>query len=1371
MADIDVKLSQLEAKLNSIGSSSEDTDVKVERLGATLKELNAINNSLIKGFESLSTSKFSKQIGDVTDRIQKLKNASKFTSMTSDNFITQHMMSQLNNEPSGLKNYGSVFYSIKQQYDAYRNLQNKVKQLKASESSKTDKAKELRDSVVSKYNNQIEKPANDELIKGIKMSASQRVEYFNKVISDMNKSQVLKANPSDFNKLQIKAYQELRAAEADLARETEQQNNKVMQSWNNVGNSVKRVCSAISNSLASFISIIRQFNNAILTGATKVISLFNSLGSAIKRIMSIFGSLSNRVGSINKNNRLMIGSFTELRSAIYLVTNAFNKLANNAFINEGRRLLSSIESLNTLIGRDLTDETIEWAKALEGALGVDAKGLISDMREVAGVLKGLGMSAEHTSVASRNLVSVAQTMSSVIGLDTQTVMNKIYSGMRGMTTAIDDIGLSVREAEMDSFLKSLKAQGGAFANISTSFASLNEEQRVYVRYASLMNQFMKVYSADNFIKSLDTVTGRLNILNQRCRSLKSTIGVVFLNLFDQLVLPLTYWIDQLNNKIKILSTRLFNLLGFDASKLDFTNEMNQSKVTADDLGGSIEGIGEAAQNAAKKVTGSLDSFDHVSNLSSNSSSDAFDYSSLMSESIDFAELLRKQALETDEYTKRLNEAWDEFRAHMSKQFPALTQMFETLGRIITNLKNTISGVFSGLANDLGVDNILQKVKNIINAFLLLVDTITNKLGSRLVAFFTNNKHVSKFADVISYLLDKLLYKLEEWNSWWSNDSNVDKFCESVKNKIKKLVDFIHKAIVIIKNLFGFSSGSDFEFVFGSDDKTFKLMYILAGSIRDVFASILEIVKGIAKVVLDINKDGILDSADVNLAISNIVKFVDKVTDFLNKNKDDIIKLVSALVDAVSNIAKAEFTGLFKILNWITSNSGVVIALLKAVESVASLLLSNPGLLIGLGALSKVGSLAGSAMIGAASFKTLTGLTPLAAASNVGRGAVGVASKVGTSAASLVASIKSGVVGALSGTGGLLGVVKTMAAGIGKIAVIVVLILGLIETIKGLFGLFKDGIDNVTGAYGFFTNSDGSRTPVDTRYISDRAYAIKKTMEDVFGRENITDDIVNKAIEDQVNVLASQLDLSTKQMENVRDRLAKEIDKLGNVGVFDDLFHNSVSYEELDKYKEYMIGLKNSVQTTRTDISREYSALAGSVTSSLRGMDLVVARSSSNVQNNCVRVVSSVSAAKKAINALGQTSANIGLVGATLALKAATLRPTKVMGYKNGGVPQKGSLFFANEGGSPELIGNFGGYSGVAPQNQILDAMKQAIGSSMYDAVSLALQNNSLNTSQTIEVCKGGAFIGSEAAIRQLANKINSINRNASTNIANVGFVL
>ncbi len=72
-------------------------------------------------------------------------------------------------------------------------------------------------------------------------------------------------------------------------------------------------------------------------------------------------------------------------------------------------------------------------------------------------------------------------------------------------------------------------------------------------------------------------------------------------------------------------------------------------------------------------------------------------------------------------------------------------------------------------------------------------------------------------------------------------------------------------------------------------------------------------------------------------------------------------------------------------------------------------------------------------------------------------------------------------------------------------------------------------------------------------------------------------------------------------------------------------------------------------------------------------------------------------------------------------KASRVYIPRFYGYEDGGFPEKGQFFFANESG-PELIGNIGNRTAVANQQQITDGIAEAT----YNAFTRALNENQSN---------------------------------------------
>ena len=214
--------------------------------------------------------------------------------------------------------------------------------------------------------------------------------------------------------------------DSDATKQWEEQVNRLR-------NKISEVTNYIKQAIANTVKVIRAANNVVNKSISVMIGAFDKLGSAIQRVIQLFGNLGNRVTGFNKQGNILKGTYTELKSKIDLLVGAFNKLYNNNFINEGKKLLSSVQTLNMLIGTELTTKTMEWANNLEHAFGLSAAGLISDLKELTAVMYGLGMSSKDVQIATTNLEAVAMSLSATTGYEFSTVVNKIQSGMKGMT--------------------------------------------------------------------------------------------------------------------------------------------------------------------------------------------------------------------------------------------------------------------------------------------------------------------------------------------------------------------------------------------------------------------------------------------------------------------------------------------------------------------------------------------------------------------------------------------------------------------------------------------------------------------------------------------------------------------------------------------------------------------------------------------------------------------------------------------------------------------------------------------------------------------------------------------------------------------------
>lgn len=604
---------------------------------------------------------------------------------------------------------------------------------------------------------------------------------------------------------------------------------------NTVFSTISSIGKAINNAINSLISGIRKILSIVKTVFNGAIAIVNGFKNTITKLIQLFGNLGNRVksafqslvgGSGNANNSLNIlrGTATELRSKILLLKGAFNTLFNNEYIKKAETLYQSIYSLKNIVGDKLTQDTIDWANSMERAFGISARGLISDLNELSGVLYGLGMNEEHVSVGSQNILMMSRYLAfmGAAGGDVSQVMSKLNSGMKGMTQAIDDLGLSVREAQMDSYLKKLKSMGGEYENIGTSFSSLNEEARVYVRYASLIDQFTTKYDMKNFAQALDTTTGRISILKESVKSLGTTIGQFFIEIFGKLAGYITYIVKIIEQQVIKLGS-MFNI------DLNISADTNKSASAVSDLNDNLEDTKKRIddiKDASKKASSEILGFDKVTKLGSNKdNADSFDYSKLFNSALDgINELAKNSEPSLDKLKKKLDDKLEEIGKKFSDWAKELTERedfnigfnwdnfkadFNSFSYYIkTSLEKIVrmTAYYSmSFADDFNLGSKINKLMTALNKSAELLNTILDSSKNGLLNFY--DKAIKPLAESLGETTDKLLGKLidnlDSLNDWFSeNEDRVTKWFDSLADKFNSIIQRIKE----LKSAF---TGNDF----------------------------------------------------------------------------------------------------------------------------------------------------------------------------------------------------------------------------------------------------------------------------------------------------------------------------------------------------------------------------------------------------------------------------------------------------------------------------------------------------------------------------------------------------------------------------------
>ena len=117
------------------------------------------------------------------------------------------------------------------------------------------------------------------------------------------------------------------------------------------------------------------------------------------------------------------------------------------------------------------------------------------------------------------------------------------------------------------------------------------------------------------------------------------------------------------------------------------------------------------------------------------------------------------------------------------------------------------------------------------------------------------------------------------------------------------------------------------------------------------------------------------------------------------------------------------------------------------------------------------------------------------------------------------------------------------------------------------------------------------------------------------------------------------------------------------------------------------------------------------------------------------IINAINAMIGGLNSISFSLPDWGLLGdmagATFGINITPLStidylPTgSVEGFASGGFPTEGQLFLARENGGPEMVGQFGGHTAVANNDQIIDGISRGVADAQSDQNELLREQNSL----------------------------------------------
>jgi hypothetical protein len=275
-------------------------------------------------------------------------------------------------------------------------------------------------------------------------------------------------------------------------------------------------------------------------------------------------------------------------------------------VKDAMRFEASIQQLNRLMGAS-SAEFMNWASTSAAAFNMSKSEAVQYGATYSNIISTFADSTQQTQQYTQDLLKATSVAASMTGRTMEDALERVRSGMLGNTEAIEDLGIFVNVAMIES-TKAFQQ----FAN-GKSWDQLDFRTQQQIRLFAILEQSATKYGVEvgnNAISATAQFTAQL-------KNLSLAIGQAFLPIWEAVLPGLTAMVSWMVKAMNVVAQFMTVLFGKEPVKTAQSQADANAQVAT-----SAGEVGDAYKKAgkeAKKAKGSLAGFDEVNTLADKSS--------------------------------------------------------------------------------------------------------------------------------------------------------------------------------------------------------------------------------------------------------------------------------------------------------------------------------------------------------------------------------------------------------------------------------------------------------------------------------------------------------------------------------------------------------------------------------------------------------------------------------------------------------------------------------------------------------------------------------------------------------------------------------
>lgn len=483
--------------------------------------------------------------------------------------------------------------------------------------------------------------------------------------------------------------------------------------------------------------------------------------------------------------------------------------------------LAEVQNVVDVTFPKMTAQVDEFARSAAQSFGLSETMAKQYTGTFGAMAKAFGFTEKQAYDMGSTLTGLAGDVASFYNISQDEAYTKLKSVFTGETESLKDLGVVITQTALDSY-----AMANGFGKTTSA---MSEAEKVALRYQFVQDKLSAAQG--DFARTSGSWANQCRVLSLQMQSLMATIGQGLINLFTPIIRVINTVIGKLATLANAFKSFTELITGNKSSGSDSSGVaavagaaddagtgLENASDSASNLASNTDKVGQAAQNAAKKMK-ALMGFDKVNKLDSQSDSSSGNSSSpsngmggtgALGSAVDFGNLaegdtvLDKTDKKMSALIKRCQELAKLFKKGFEIGFGNSQKKIDSINESVKSIGKNLKEVFTDTA--------------VVNA--------ANRCANNIA--FAFGKITGSTARIGLTLADNLV-------------GGVDKYLAKSKNYIKKRIVSMFDATGEIAKLSG-----DFS--------------VALADIFDIFSS--DDAKGITADIIQVFSDGFLGATDL-----------------------------------------------------------------------------------------------------------------------------------------------------------------------------------------------------------------------------------------------------------------------------------------------------------------------------------------------------------------------------------------------------------------------------------------------------------------------------------------------------------------------------